>query len=173
MADLLNKQDWNEGGETLHLPGKTTEEFKLFYKALLISSWQPLTPSTALCLAKWANEYGVEALKAKCENVLCTQPVDGIALRYAVKYGLEKRTIQCINAMLLNIDKHIDDLKILISSEKHLNLIWERICCNAGLPEPIPLPPAEHVDSMWTFVGAAIRSRRRQHLEKEEGTCTA
>ena len=69
FADMLDEVDRDDVSEkSLQLPGKTTEEFKTFYNSLLISSWQPLTPSTALCLVKWANEYRVEALKAKCER---------------------------------------------------------------------------------------------------------
>ena len=165
FADMLDKEarkvknhrvDRDEVSEkSLQLPGKTTEEFKTFYNSLLISSWQPLTPSTALCLVKWANEYRIEALKAKCETVLCTQPVDIIALQDAIKYSLDRRAKECIGVMLLHIEKNIDDLKILTSSEKYLDQIWTCLCRTAGLKETIPMPPRD----MWRACGSLLVQR--------------
>ena len=90
MLDILY---WNQGlQKSFRLAGKTRAKFWSFYKALQFNSMEALTPLTAFSLAKWADEYHVEALKAKCEEFLSTQTVNGLALEHAVKYCLEKRT---------------------------------------------------------------------------------
>jgi len=168
FASMLNSA-MKEGSENfVRLPGKSRMEFQTFYKSLQLHSMEAMTPSTALCLTKWADEYQVEALRAKCEDFLTTQPVDGSALQHAVKYRLEKRTRQCVNQMKLNIEHHVDDLKVLAGSQEHLKEFWPLICRMAGFPQMIPLPPPEHLDSMWSFVSAAVRSRvRLEKLESE------
>ena len=169
FASMLNSA-MKEGSENLvRLPGKTRTEFQTFYKSLQLHSMEAMTPSTALSLTKWADEYQVEALKAKCEDFLTTQPVDGIALQHAVKYRLEKRTRQCLNQMKLNIEHHVDDLKAATGSQEHLKELWPVICRKAGFSRMIALPPPKHLDSMWSFVSAAIRSRvKAERLEKLE-----
>ena len=128
--------DMKEGSENLvRLPGKIKTEFQTFYKALQLYSMEALTPSTALSLATWADEYQVEALKSKCDDFLISQPVDAIALQHAVKYRLEKRTRQCLNEMKANIECHVDDLKVLTGSREHLKEIWPLICSKAGFPK--------------------------------------
>lgn len=167
FASMLSS-DMKEGSENLvRLPGKIKTEFQTFYKALQLYSMEALTPSTALSLAKWADEYQVEALKSKCDDFLLSQPVDAIALEHAVQYRLEKRTRQCLNEMKANIERHVDDLKVLTGSQEHLKEIWPLICSKAGFPKQITLPPSEHVDSMWSFVSAAISSRIKLQIKAE------
>ena len=155
MLDLLQAQPESQE-KSIQLTGKTTEEFKLFYNSLQLATMQDLTPSTANVLLKFADEYRVEELKAKCDDFLTTQAVDGKALQNAIQYKLEKRTEQCINHMLMDIESHVYELKAITASQKHLEKFWPWICRKAGLHMEVGLPPAEHVKSMWSFIAAAI-----------------
>ena len=155
MLDAL-EAEMESQEKSIQLTGKTTEEFKIFYNSFQLATMKDLTPSTADVLTKYADEYRVEGLRAKCDNFLTTQAVDGKALQYAIKYKLEKRTKQCINHMLMDIERNVYELKAITASQKHLATFWPWICRKVGLSIEVRLPPAEHVESMWSFIAAAI-----------------
>ena len=58
----------------------------MLYKSLQVSTEESLTPESATCLVKWADEYQIENVKAKCEQFLLSQPVNAQSLQLAVKY---------------------------------------------------------------------------------------
>ncbi|CAE7292639.1 unnamed protein product [Symbiodinium pilosum] len=139
---------------SIQLPGKCKAELETFYKSLQLCSMEPLTLKSATFLVQWSDEYQVDALKAKCEQFLMSNaPKDGPGLQFAVKYGLQKRTKQCLDAFKSRIPEHISDMHVLTSQEcqEHLIDIWPLIVRHAGLPQ-MSMPPAEHMRSMWPFV---------------------
>eukprot|EP00971_Amphidinium_carterae_P164494 3261478-Amphidinium_carterae.1 len=59
----------------INLPGKKKEEFEVFMNAIEPLSPMKLTEENAHFLARWADEYGVEGLKERCEKELLLRPV--------------------------------------------------------------------------------------------------
>eukprot|EP00435_Cladocopium_sp_Y103_P031367 s2029_g7.t3 len=158
------------GDGTIQLPGKCKSELESFYKALQLCTMEEMpgfqlsryflmiTPAMAVFLSKWADEYQIQALTEKCEQILVSQPVDGAALQHAVKYNLPRRRAQCIGTMQRNIEKYIDNLSVLTSREceEHLKALWPQMVKAAGLPDGTALPPVEHLKSMWPFLAQAV-----------------
>eukprot|EP00971_Amphidinium_carterae_P032768 645049-Amphidinium_carterae.1 len=58
----------------INLPGKKKEEFQVFMNAIEPLSTLQLTHENAHFLARWADEYGVEGLKERCEKELLLRP---------------------------------------------------------------------------------------------------
>ena len=163
---MLNSDMQEGSGTSIHLPGKYKAELESFYKSLQLCTMEPLTTQSAAILVKWADEYQVEALKARCEIFLLDQKVDGAALRFAVTYGLKKRARQCLQRMKDNIVQHIDDLQVLIERgcEEHLKEFWPSITRAAGMSASSvssAMPPAEHLKSMWPFLVQMVHTKQK------------
>ena len=159
---MLNS-DMQEGkGNSIQLPGKCKAELESFYKSLQLCTMEALTVQSVAFLVKWADEYQVDALKARCESFLLDQDVDAAALRFAVTFGLNKRARQCLRAMRENLEQHIGDLEILTETgcEEYLKELWPLIPAAAGVSS-MSLPPAEHVKSMWPFLAQSVRTKRK------------
>ena len=176
FASMLNSAMKEGSGHQIKLPGKQKSELEMFYKSLQLCTMEALTAPLALCLARWADEYQVEALKQKCDFFLQQQPVTGHSLQHAVTYSLPGRTSQCVNAIKSNVEKYVDSLKILTSREcqDHLKALWPAICTAAGLPDNTALPPYDHLENMWPFLAQAVHLKvidnRYQQMEREVKT---
>ena len=94
FASVLNSEIQEGMNNSISLPGKTKCELEMLYKSLQVSTEEVLTPESATCLVKWADECQIENVKAKCVQFLLSQPVNAQGLQLAVKYGLSKRTMQ-------------------------------------------------------------------------------
>ena len=168
FAKMLNSAMTEGSGTSIKLPGKNKSELEAFCNSLHICSMRPLTKENAMFLAQWADEYQIDALKNQCEEFLIEHlPVDAAAFQHAVKYGLQKRTKQCLDQMKEKLEDHVNDLQILIGREcqEHLAELWPLILQKAGLQD-FPMPPSAHLESMWPFLAEAIAKTRR--LEKME-----
>ena len=176
FAKMLSSAMKEGSGTSIQLPGKKFTELDTFYKELQLCTMKPLTKETAIFLTHWAEEYQVDSLKDKCEAyLLASVPVTGQALHHAVKYGVHKRTKQCLDVMKGDLAKHVNDLEVLTEKgcEEHLKQMWPLILREGGL-QPSPLPPAEHVKSMWPFVAHALRTAPRlRQLVRLKGECAS
>eukprot|EP00449_Zooxanthella_nutricula_P004754 CAMPEP_0198517124 /NCGR_PEP_ID=MMETSP1462-20131121/18341_1 /TAXON_ID=1333877 /ORGANISM="Brandtodinium nutriculum, Strain RCC3387" /LENGTH=164 /DNA_ID=CAMNT_0044246675 /DNA_START=1 /DNA_END=492 /DNA_ORIENTATION=+ len=141
-----------EGSEDeIKLPGKTHDEFTAFYKSLHISTMEPLTPKTAMLLSRWADEYQVGSLMAKCEEYLIFNvAVDVAGFEHAVKYHMQKRISQCIDEFKTDVGKHVDALSRLavVGMEAHLRAVWPALCTKANIAF-FPTPAPDQVRAMW------------------------
>jgi len=159
FASMLNSQMQEGMTNKISLPGKTKAELETFYKSLQVSTEEVLTPEIAACLVKWADEYQIENLKAKCEQFLLSQPVNAQGLQLAVKYGLSRRTMQCLNIFKKDLVKHVDDMVVLTGreGEEHMKELWPLIVRKAGLE--LPLPDMVHLPVIWPFLSAAVKGK--------------
>ncbi len=159
FASMLNSEMQEGMANSINLPGKTKGELEMFYKSLQVSTEETLTPEIATCLVKWADEYQIENLKAKCEQFLLSQPVNAQGLQLAVKYGLSKRTGQCLNQFKQDLVKHVDDIVVLTGreGEEHMKELWPLLMGKAGLE--LPLPDMEHLPVIWPFLSAAVKGK--------------
>jgi len=149
-------------GREIRLPGKNERELSMFYKSLQLHTMVPLTKDSAIFLSRWADEYQVDALKNKCEDFLLSSvPVDGSSLKHAVTYGMHKRAKQCIQTMLQDAAKYVDDLRVLAEdgAKEHLQAVWPALCSSAGIGR-FPMPQPYEVRVMWPFLAAAVRSHK-------------
>ena len=85
-------------------------------------------------------------------------PVDAAGFQHAVKYGLQKRTKQCLDQMKEKLEDHVNDLQILVGREcqEHLAQLWPLILRKAGVQADLPMPPPDHLESMWPFLARAV-----------------
>ena len=159
FASMLNSEMQEGMTNSISLPGKTKGELEMFYKSLQVSTEEALTPEIATCLVKWADEYQIENLKTKCEQFLLSQPVNAQGLQFAVKYGLSKRTTQCLNQFKEDLVKHVDDIVVLTGreGEEYMKELWPLIIRKAGLD--LPLPDIEHLPVIWPFLSAAVKGK--------------
>eukprot|EP00434_Breviolum_minutum_P013228 symbB.v1.2.011653.t6/scaffold789.1/size230748/14 len=159
FASMLNSEMQEGMTNSISLPGKTKGELEMFYKSLQVSTEEALTPEIATCLVKWADEYQIENLKTKCEQFLLSQPVNAQGLQLAVKYGLSKRTTQCLNQFKEDLVKHVDDIVVLTGreGEEYMKDLWPLIIRKAGLD--LPLPEMEHLPVIWPFLSAAVKGK--------------
>ncbi|CAE7215346.1 unnamed protein product [Symbiodinium natans] len=158
FASMLNSSMKEGYGATIDLPGKRKRELETFYKSLQLCSMEPLTKETARFLTQWADEYQVDPLKAKCDEFLMGAPVDGPALQFAVKYGLPRRTKQCLDIMKTDLAQNIHQLHVLTDKDcvQHLADFWPLIIRQAGVPS-MAMPAPEVLKSMWPFLAQAVR----------------
>ncbi|CAK9017596.1 unnamed protein product [Durusdinium trenchii] len=176
FAKMLSSAMKEGTGTSIQLPGKRKSELEKFYKALQLYTMEPLTQESAMFLTQWADEYQIDALKEKCEDFLVAKvPVDGVGLQHAVKYGLQRRTRQCLDIMKEKLEDHVHHLQVLTTREcqEHLTQLWPLILQKAGV-KFFPLPPPAHLESMWPFLAQAVvswpKACRLQTLEADLAT---
>lgn len=86
----------------IRLKGKSKAEFCEFLRHLDNGSAElpEITGETVPRLLHWADEYGVDGLRQRCEAFLLKQPADGLeALKQAVRYQLAQRRDQCVKEL--------------------------------------------------------------------------
>lgn len=173
FRSMLNSEMQEGMANCISLPGKTKGELETFYKSLEISTQDPVTPITpesVTCLVKWADEYQVENLTVKCEHFLLTQPVDAQGLQLAVKYGLRKRTMQCVNQFKQDLVKHVDDIAVLTGreGEEYMKELWPLLMEQAALE--LPLPDTAHLPVIWPFLSTAVKANHvAQKMLEDDG----
>jgi hypothetical protein len=162
---------------TVKLTDKDPEEFKLFYGMLHTSTVEPLTEQTAMVLSRWADEYQVESLKCICEHYLIVNvPYNSqAALLHAVHCNLPRRLRQCMDWMLSDLDNNFNKLAPLaVPGHKTLmQEVWQAVCNKVSyggrsrylVPQgeqlgDKPMPPLDHVRSMWPFVAASLQASK-------------
>eukprot|EP00971_Amphidinium_carterae_P012141 239122-Amphidinium_carterae.1 len=124
----------------MSLPGKKKGEFHFFLEAIQPFSEVRLTAETSQFLSRWADEYGVDGLKKRCEDVLMQEPVTVDHLLHAVVCNLCRRVEQCYGTIIANIHDYIDDLAALGASfpPEILQRLWPTLCQAAGVEEDMP-----------------------------------
>lgn len=159
FASMLNSQMQEGMTNRISLPGKTKGELEVFYKSLQVSTEEALTLESATCLVKWADEYQIENLKAKCEQFLLKQPVNAQGLQLAVKYGLSRRIMQCLNSFKKDLVKHVDGMVVLTGreGEEYMKELWPLVVRRAGLE--LPIPDVVHLPVIWPFLSAAVKGK--------------
>ena len=181
FASMLNSEMQEGMAKSISLPNKTKGELEMFYKSLLFFKQEALTPEIATCLLKWADEYLIEHLKANCEQFLLSQPVNAQGLQLAVKYGLSKRTRQCLNQFQRDLVKHVDDLVVLTGpeGEEYMKELWPLLIRKAGLKvHKVPFPHMEHLPAIWPFLSELVKVKAgleptMQSLLEEEAAVAA
>ena len=129
-------------------------------------------------LIPWADEYHADFMKAqRCEDFLMlsdarfhTMEDNGQeALIHALHYNLPRRLRQCIDWMKKHLSSGgINGLAPLAvnGNETLMQEVWQEVCKKvriAAMPEgedvqSIPMPPLEHVRSMWPFITTIVTS---------------
>jgi hypothetical protein len=85
----------------VELPDKKKDEFRVFCEVLQPMSTTQIGCNSAVLLSRWADEYGVEVLKAKCEDVVIkNMPIDIQSWQHAITHNLEGRAKQCADDIL-------------------------------------------------------------------------
>lgn len=93
------------------------------------------------------------------QHLLKSVPVAEDSLAHALKYGLERRRTQCIEAMRADLPRYVGPLGALARPESRalLEALWPELCAAASVPE-YAMPDVETVRAMWPFVTASIAS---------------
>mmetsp|Transcript_11252 Transcript_11252/g.20570 ORF Transcript_11252/g.20570 Transcript_11252/m.20570 type:complete len:261 (-) Transcript_11252:122-904(-) len=143
------------------LPDKKKEEFVVFMEAIQPLSKLRLTPENAPFLARWADEYGVDVLKEKCEEHLMTESVTVASLKHAVECNLHRYAEKCYNVILQNIHPYVADLVALGSAfpQEMLERLWPAMSEAAGLGKS-PVPETQELRALLPVVQSAISSLR-------------
>lgn len=140
------------------LPGKTMEEFCLFYHHLQCS--RPMEPDEALVLCAWAEEYQVDGLKGACDVTLAKDVPNAERLILACTYNLPKLLARCRQHFLQDT-AHLLSLKQLVAMDggaAALARIWPDISYALEI-ECDSQPSAESVKHMWPIVENLMKAR--------------
>mmetsp|Transcript_110386 Transcript_110386/g.313200 ORF Transcript_110386/g.313200 Transcript_110386/m.313200 type:complete len:245 (-) Transcript_110386:321-1055(-) len=142
----------------IHLPDKKKDEFKVFWNVLQPMSQVLISASNAVFLSRWANEYDVEAMKSKCEDILCAGPVDFPLWQHAVAHNLTRLEGICARTITARLADHVGSMTALIGtvSEEILQKIWPHLCKQAKI-EAVDMPTASAIRSFWPFISKAVR----------------
>lgn len=113
----------------IELLGKSKDEFEVFWGVLV---WAvDITIENCMFLSVWADEYQIEGLRHRCEDVLIQHvPVTCEALEHACTYNLPRREAQCAEAISKDIRNYMDQLALLGSrmSTDAMRELWPAIC---------------------------------------------
>mmetsp|Transcript_54476 Transcript_54476/g.100744 ORF Transcript_54476/g.100744 Transcript_54476/m.100744 type:complete len:277 (-) Transcript_54476:79-909(-) len=151
------------------LPGKKKEEFLIFMQVIEPLSDATVNSENALFLARWADEYGIEGLRKRCEDKLMTLPVSVANLQLAVECNLDRCAEKCFTQILLNIHSYMADLVALGSSfpEDMLRRLWPAMAKAAGADESA-VPETGSLESLLPVMKAAADSSKRiEELEQQ------
>lgn len=113
----------------IELPDKSKDEFEVFWGVLVWAA--DVTVENCMFLSVWADEYQIEGLRSRCEDVLIQHvPVTCEALEHACTYNLSRREAQCAEAIAKNIRNYMDQLAVLGSrmSFDAMRKLWPAIC---------------------------------------------
>eukprot|EP00308_Calcidiscus_leptoporus_P022628 CAMPEP_0119388262 /NCGR_PEP_ID=MMETSP1334-20130426/104247_1 /TAXON_ID=127549 /ORGANISM="Calcidiscus leptoporus, Strain RCC1130" /LENGTH=172 /DNA_ID=CAMNT_0007410191 /DNA_START=110 /DNA_END=625 /DNA_ORIENTATION=- len=163
MAEALRKE--------VQLPDKSKEEFRVLMSCLQPLSMEQMTKERALFLSRWADEYQMDGLKAKCESQLVKHVgADAIGmLEHAISFNLKQLTKASMDVVKRDIPRYIDQLVILAEHQQEalVHEIW-LACCRATeesvrklrfekLHISAEMPPTEHLQAMWPFLAATVK----------------
>mmetsp|Transcript_45640 Transcript_45640/g.83577 ORF Transcript_45640/g.83577 Transcript_45640/m.83577 type:complete len:256 (+) Transcript_45640:77-844(+) len=173
FRQMLNSGMIESQTRQISLPGKKKDEFLSFMKVIEPCSKTGVTVDTVGFLSRWADEYGVEGLKATCEDELMKQPITVVSLQHALECNLPRRTEQCYVAILKSLPTYINDLAGFGSSfpEPMLQRLWPAMCKAAGVePQDMTVPEPAVLERLLPFVSAAIH--RSEEVRSKSAKCT-
>mmetsp|Transcript_9232 Transcript_9232/g.16626 ORF Transcript_9232/g.16626 Transcript_9232/m.16626 type:complete len:259 (+) Transcript_9232:64-840(+) len=146
---MLNSGMIESQKQEISLPGKKKEEFVVFMEIIQPMSRVQVTTENCYFLARWADEYAVEVLKEKCEDMLMSQSVTLAMLQHAVECNLHRCAEKCYATMCEDIHPYMPDLASLGSAfpQDMLQRLWPAISEAAGLGE-MPVPGVKELETL-------------------------
>jgi len=178
FKQMLTHKMKESSSSRITLPGKKKNEFMLFWEMIQPLSTKQLDDESAIVLARWSDEYQVQALKDKCEMHLLSS--EGAAAQPVVWQQCITLAHECSLPKLLN--KCTDIGKELVEAgdytfitklrdmgagipEDTIKNLWPIIRKKSMLPESAmkEMPDISHVRAMWPFVVSAISTDNIKH----------
>jgi hypothetical protein len=159
FRQMLTHRMSEASSRRIDLPGKRKDEFKVFWQVMQPFSDIEVSTDTALFLARWSDEYQVDALKAKCEKHLMAEaPITVDALMHAVECNLSERVAQCVCHLSEHMRARTISQLSAETPENVLSLLWPGICKAADMPQSMhSMPPVQYVRALWPFIDKAVR----------------
>jgi len=153
MAEKTNK--------TVTLHEKKRSEWEVFWKIIQPDVATNLSRDNVEYLSRWADEYQVVNLKARCDAFLIENvPVSVASLHHATRYNLPRRAQQCTTTILGDVMPHLNDLGASCQemAPKLLQKLWPVLCRASGVAT-FDMPSSETVITMFPFVITAAKAR--------------
>mmetsp|Transcript_4776 Transcript_4776/g.8203 ORF Transcript_4776/g.8203 Transcript_4776/m.8203 type:complete len:259 (+) Transcript_4776:138-914(+) len=165
---MLNSGMTESQTKEVSLPDKKKEEFLTFMEVIQPLTDVKWTAEKAQFLARWADEYGVEALRKRCEDQLLFRKVTVASLQHAVECNLERRAERCYKVMLEKIQPYMADLAALGSAipKEMLQRLWPAVSEAAGVGE-MPVPERSMLE--WLLPVMVVAINRANKVKEVEG----
>mmetsp|Transcript_19629 Transcript_19629/g.45708 ORF Transcript_19629/g.45708 Transcript_19629/m.45708 type:complete len:239 (+) Transcript_19629:57-773(+) len=158
----------------IELPGKTMSEFRTLMGVIQPLSEVALDADKANFLARWADEYCVEQLRVRCEDILLKCKVGVDSWWHALDCNLPRRAQQCSQAIGADVRPHLGDLRRLGSTlpSEILCSLWPSLCKEAGVDaSKVPAPEPSQLDVLLPFICVAIeRNPSRKKRARSESS---
>lgn len=152
----------------IKLPGKKKSEFRLFWEMIQPLSAKELDYESAKILAKWSDEYQVQALKDKCDMHLssCHAGVPAklaSLIMLAYEFNLPKLQAQCIVRAREMIEREsstfLEEWRSMGARvpEDAIKQLWPTIRKKSVVPEAMgEMPDIHHIRAVWPFIMSAM-----------------
>eukprot|EP00747_Dinoflagellata_sp_TGD_P134570 gnl/TRDRNA2_/TRDRNA2_175337_c0_seq5.p1 gnl/TRDRNA2_/TRDRNA2_175337_c0~~gnl/TRDRNA2_/TRDRNA2_175337_c0_seq5.p1 ORF type:complete len:342 (-),score=74.76 gnl/TRDRNA2_/TRDRNA2_175337_c0_seq5:166-1119(-) len=122
-------------------------------------------------LLAWADEYQIEGLKARCEEVvLADREADPAGLRLALRFGLKKFQERCVESVVREIYKYRDDVRQFVQEPSIMKMLMSEMCKQADLKPPEDMESdAFCLDALWLLHGKDMGDLRRSKKAMDAG----